>query len=123
MKKRSYKLIILEKMHLTGKRDIKQYWRLLDKISPNSGKKNKMNYGSIIAKDWVNYFKSMFHTENKYLPHSSTEEGPLDYVITIEEMIKASVVLKNGKSAGLDNITNEMIARITLLPIYLLEYI
>ena len=36
--------------------------------------------------------------------------GPLDYEILLDEMIKASSILKPGKSPGYDNITNEMIS-------------
>ena len=95
-------------MHLSSNRDLKQYWRLLDKISPNT--KRNTGQGPISAKDWVKYIKLKFHSENVCLSISDGEGRPLDYEITREEMMDLSHILKNGKSPGLANITNEVIA-------------
>ena len=43
-------------------------------------------------------------------PTQYAMNGPLDYEILLDEMIKASSILKPGKSPGYDNITNEMIS-------------
>ena len=58
-------------MHLSSNRDLKQYWRLLKKISPNINRNTAQR--SISAKDWVNHFKPMFHSENISLPISDGE--------------------------------------------------
>ena len=108
-KKTSYKLSILKEMHLTSKKEIRKYWRLVDKISPTFTKKNTITTENINVKDWITHFKSVFLSKNNSLPKNIEKEGPLDYNITLKEMISASHILRSGKSPGLDNITNEMI--------------
>ena len=63
------------------------------------------------VKKWENHFKSILRINriNLVYPDDPHEEGPLDYEITTEELIKASYILEVNKSAGYDNITNEMI--------------
>ena len=43
------------------------------------------------------------------IPPDSTERGPLDDSITLDELKKASAILKPGKALGIDNVENEMI--------------
>ena len=43
------------------------------------------------------------------MPDNSTEVGPRDYIITMEELQKASNILKPGKAMGIDNTSNEML--------------
>ena len=43
------------------------------------------------------------------IPLDDKGNGPLDYGINLEEIKKASEILKPGKALGLDNISNEMI--------------
>ena len=106
-KKSNYKLKILEKMGST-KTDQKVFWKLLDKIHS----KPKHFANSIPGIKWENHFKSVLQTRrtNLVYPEDSRVEGPLDYEITMEELIKASYVLKPNKSSGRDSITNEMIS-------------
>ena len=50
---------------------------------------------------------SQSHSE---LPPDSKESGQLDYTITLDELMKASLILRPGKALGIDNISNEMIS-------------
>ena len=93
-------------MHLSNKRDPKKFWKLLDKLSPRL-ERNK----NISGAKWVNYFKSLLHDPSgKVDIPLSMETGPLDYEITAQELIDASLTLKQGKAPGLDNVLNEMIS-------------
>ena len=54
--------------------------------------------------------KSIFNSGNEIqFPENPSDTGPLDYNITLEEMLNATPILKNGKSPGPDSITYEMI--------------
>ena len=46
--------------------------------------------------------------EIKYPPECS-DVGPMDGIITLEELSKASYILRPNKSTGSDSISNEMI--------------
>ena len=43
------------------------------------------------------------------MPGDSSDIGPLDYPISLEEIKTASIILKPGKALGIDNISNEMV--------------
>ena len=106
-KKSAYKLSILQKMHVTKSRDIKQFWKLLDRISP---KTVTAKTGNVSNEAWLTHFHSLFKTDNASgLPENRSDTGPLDHEINMDELIKASDILKGGKAPGLDNINNEMI--------------
>ena len=45
----------------------------------------------------------------KKIPENTEESGPLDYEITLEEMMNARGILKPGKATSIDTINNEMI--------------
>ena len=107
--KTAYKLSIIEKMNLSSKQSPQKFWKLLDKIAPNS-KTKYINHNNISISKWVDHFKSILNSKrNVELPPDDNNIGPLDYKITIEELTLATALLKTGKSPGLDNITNEMI--------------
>ena len=51
------------------------------------------------------------------IPENTTEFGPLDYEITLEEMMNARGILKPGKATGIDTVNNEMVLEaLTIYP-------
>ena len=85
----------------------KVFWKLLDKLQPMA-KENSLH--KIPGEMWNNHFKSILQTKLKMnIPPDSLEIGPLDYVISIEEMFNATYILKANKATGYDSISNEMI--------------
>ena len=108
-KKTGYKTTLMERMHTTDPKQMKTFWKLLDKISLSDAKRPAQ--GNIKVEDWVDHFKNICHasSERPNLPENPNVHGPLDHEITMEEMTSASYILKGGKSPGPDNITNEMI--------------
>ena len=106
-KKNEYKLNILKDMHLK-KGDQKAFWRLLDKLEPPC--KNNDSIYSISGGKWKRHFKSLLQSNRQLeYPPNFIEPGPLDYIITPEELSNASYVLKSNKATGFDSISNEMI--------------
>ena len=105
--KTAYKNDILEKMHLSNKKEPKKLRRLLDKMN---GRANRKYQSNISAENWINYFKSIFNSVNgNPLPKHFEQGGLLDYEITLEETMDAHKYLQQGKAPGSDNITNEML--------------
>ena len=86
--------------------DQKKFWKLLDKLS-----KKKTNFSNYIAhKTLSSHFRSFLNNKlQEDIPPDSTERGPLDDSITLDELKKASAILKPGKALGIDNVDNEMI--------------
>ena len=106
-KRNEYKKGILEDMEV-NKKDQKLFWKLLDKLQNKSDDIIKNN---ISAQKWKNHFESILQSKSplgKY-PSDSQEVGPLDYDIDLEEMLKASYVLKCNKASGYDSLSNEII--------------
>ena len=84
----------------------KTFWKLLDKLS---GKKTNSIYVS--HDSFSNHFKTLLNcNEQNKIPPESNEPGQLDYAITLNELKKASEILKLGKAVGVDNISNEMLS-------------
>ena len=105
-KKRQYKRKCLNQMTNTENKNQKFFWKVLKKISPSK----TFTTGGINPGDFVDYFKELLTSKHPIdIPEDSTEKGPLDYKISLEELKKASPILKPGKSLGIDNISNEMI--------------
>ena len=73
--------------------------------------KNDLFKNSISGERWNDHFKRILrdNTGEINYPPNSSEIGPLDEEITIEELSKASYTLKPNKSSGYDMISNEMI--------------
>ena len=106
-KKRKYRENVVKNMNLSQGRG-KIFWKSLDKLNTITNKNQCIEQISIDS--WREHFKSIYCDVNKpCYPPNSTIEGPLDYEITIEELSKASYVLKNDKSCGIDMISNEML--------------
>ena len=70
-----------------------------------------MDYVSCISQEsWIEHFKKVRRIENEPIyPPDFEVSGPLDYLITLEELKDAEGVLKNGKASGIDLISYEML--------------
>ena len=93
-----------------SKKDSKRFWKLLDKLDH---KPNETIFKNNISQErWTAYFKSIFYNplNNRDLPENPTDEGPLDFEISDEELEICAYILRNGKSPGLDRISYEMIS-------------
>ena len=106
-KKRDYRQGIIEDLHLK-KGDQKLFWKLLDKLQ---SKNKDIFQRHIPAKKWNDHFKKILVNEERIpiFPPNSHENGELDHPITMDELDKASYVLKLNKASGHDSISNEMI--------------
>ena len=91
----------------------KDFWKLLNRFSPTNTK-----FSNNISPDTLsNHFKTLLNSQShSELPPDCKESGQLDYTITLDELMKASLILRPGKALGIDNISNEMIS--CLLEIY-----
>ena len=96
-------------MHFTDKKDVKLFWKIVGKLNSQTSRENTSDY--ISADTWVRHFRTILNSKKgRPYPTQYAMNGPLDYEILLDEMIKASSILKPGKSPGYDNITNEMIS-------------
>ena len=75
------------------------------KISPN-----KSEFSGISPGVFVKHFQSILSTSTQIDISDEDSAGPLDYVITHEELKQAAHILKPGKATGIDRISNEMIS-------------
>ena len=106
-KKTQYKNEIMDKMENVKGVNPKQFWKLLDKLSMN---KTEINQNNITPMRWLRHYKSILKTHQLVVyPPDCQKKGSLDYEITMDELNTAAMMLKGGKSPGIDNITNEMI--------------
>ena len=107
-KKRSHEKLIFETMlQYDRQRESKKFWNSLKKLN----NEKEIDYVSYISQQsWIDHFKKVRTTENdpKY-PPDDTDDGPLDYEISDEELDDASGVLKNGKKCGIDMISYEIL--------------
>ena len=95
-------------MKETNNKAPQKFWKLLDKIAPNSSKSISTN--NIKMSNRFSHFKSILNTKDKIdIPSINDGVGPLDFQFIMEELAAATVILKAGKCPGLDNIINEMI--------------
>ena len=95
-KKNLYKKNIIDKMHLTKQNDIKQFWKLLNKLDLD--KIDTRNAADDISpSEWMNHYTTLLRGAAKgEIPSITNETGPLDYDITIEEIMDARGILKPG---------------------------
>ena len=113
-KKRHYNQSIIDE--LTSNRQNKRqkdFWKSLEKLNPD--KKHKAP--NISCHSLINHFKSTLNSKNTInIPPDSKEKGNLDHPFTMDELIKASKILKAGKSPGVDKLSNEILS--CLISIY-----
>ena len=104
MKKRSHKQNMLHKMtNMRSETKPKAFWNMLKKISP----KVKVDSKNIPAHNFSQYFKKLLNTRRTLdIPPAEEKVGELDYSISLDELKKASSILKPGKALGIDNIGN-----------------
>ena len=86
----------------------KKFWNSLNKLD---NKKMANNCISSISQDsWIKHFESIRCGESEPIyPPDCTEDGPLDFEISEQELLGATSILKNGKSSGSDMISYEML--------------
>ena len=83
-KKKNYKSEIINKLNCTNKSS-KQFWKLLDKL--NSKRVDDSSKSGICAQKWLSHFKSVFTNDKIFeYPTNPTKTGPLDFIITSEEL-------------------------------------
>ena len=84
----------------------KEFWNLFRKISPKT--RRETNLPSLDK--FVEHFKNISNSSRpQNIPPKSNSAGPLDHVITLEELLEARGRLKLGKASGNDIFSNEMI--------------
>ena len=106
-KKRKYKEDVVKNLYLSKGRG-KIFWKYLEKLDKLDNQNNHIE--KISLDSWKDYFESLyFENREPVYPPNSIDEGPLDHIITLDELLKASYTLKNGKSTGIDMISNEML--------------
>ena len=113
-KKDNYQLKIMEDINLK-RNEQKVFWKLLDKLQPAKKGDSLLKIPGV---KWNNHFKTILQTKKNNINtlSDSSETGPLDNDISLEELFSASYVLKSNKAAGYDSICNEMIS--CLLKVY-----
>ena len=99
--------ILDEMYYMKNANDSKRFWQSLNRLS--DGKKPDF-ISKISPKSWIEHFEKIRNNENEpNYPPDSAEEGPLDYEITLDELLEASKILKKGKASGSDMISYEML--------------
>ena len=91
-----------------NKKDQKNFWKLLEKLKEP---RDNLFKDCISGKRWGEHFKGILRDDSREInyPPNSSDVGLLDHKIIMEELSKASYVLKPNKSSGFDSISNEMI--------------
>ena len=69
------------------------------------------NTNNISHHSLINHFKLTLTSKSTInIPPDNREKGNLDHPFTLDELKKASKILKAGKTPGIDNLSNEMLA-------------
>ena len=117
-----YKTQIYDKISHSMQKDPKCFWNLINKLGSLSENKTEQTFNE---EEFVNFFKKINTVKNennnfqslimsklkdklKELDSNKAEHN-LNNLINTKEILKAVKTLKNGKSAGIDCISNEMI--------------
>ena len=90
-------------MNLTRKNQ-KYFWKLLDKLD---GSSHETLFKDLISGEkWIDHFKTVLREENRDIiyPEDSSDQGPLDQRITMEELNEAEYVLRPDKSTVYDSL-------------------
>ena len=108
-KKTLYKKSIIDQMHLTKQSEIKQFWKLLNKLDFDKASTSNVA-NDVSSSEWMKHYTNLLQGETKgKIPDNTAEHGPLDQEITVDELMKAKGILKPGKATGIDTVNNEMI--------------
>ena len=90
-KKEEYKREIIQNMNTNKKGNQKLYWKLLDKLQMH---KKDVFKSHIPGSKWNEYFKKILvNQQEPTLPQDFQDNGPLDYLITEEELKKPSYII------------------------------
>ena len=96
-------------MHLTKQSEIKTFWKLLNKLDFDQ-MKTRNSANDVTPSEWMKHYTNLLQgAAQGKIPDNTAESGPLDYEITVEEIMNAKGILKPGKATGIDIINNEMI--------------
>ena len=92
-----------------SRKNSKKFWNLLDKMEKRSD--DTVFKQGISSQRWISHFKSIFNKPNcnTSLPPNTSATGALDREISMEEILLASYILRNGKCPGFDSVSNEML--------------
>ena len=102
-KKRKFKQSITEKLSQTPTSQ-REFWKILDKLSD----KREKTSSYVSHQSLSNHFQNLLNTkETINVPPKCTEKGPVDDRISLDELKKASGILKPGKAVAIDNLSNE----------------
>lgn len=126
-KRRKYKSEVISKLDNLFEKDPKAYWSLLDQLKEN---KVDSQESAIPPEEMQDHFSTLNILPEKFQERAREIETildnsknnfsscKLDYLISKEEVSKCLHALKNGKSSGLDSISNEMLkySEASLLP-------
>jgi hypothetical protein len=105
-KRRHRKTLTDELQNKKQDRSLKDFWKIFRKISP----KNKSDPRQPSMTDFRKYFENLSKSGRAQdTPSLSQSDGPLDFVITDEELLDANKRMKFGKAHGADIVCNEMI--------------
>lgn len=95
-----------------------EFWKLVNSLKD----KRDDPSSNVSAQDWSAYFKKLMN--KKYSTSYSASDvkeciennnSILNNDISAEELVRAVKVIKNNKSTGLDNVSNEMIKASTIV--------
>ena len=122
VKETAFKNNLIEKLEGMANNNPKMYWKLLDDLRKNGSKNEEAGVSTdISSEEWISHYKELYkcpETERGELDRIETKIkdfetdsyfSELDFEITKEDVVKAVKSLKNGKTPGLDGISNEML--------------
>ena len=120
---RAYKNKICSELSNTCDKDPKIFWDIINKLGRQSN--GQITDNDIPQDDFIAFFKNLNKSEKEYSSkqcsivkefekfkeniNNSSVTSELDKVITMDEIIKAIQLLRNGKSASSDLVSNEML--------------
>ena len=93
-----------------NRKDTITFWKNLDKLEWKDDQ--SLSKIGISPNKSIKHFKNLFSNPNdsSLLPENAKYIGPLDHDIMEEEIKLGAYILRAGKSAGHDRISNEMIS-------------
>ena len=107
--KTNFQSSLFQKMNW-NRNDSKLFWKLLDKLEKRP---NDDIFKEVISGErWKAHFQSLSQPSSvdPKLPQNTTNIGSLDYEISFEEIKLGAYILRSGKAAGYDRISNEMLS-------------
>ena len=126
-KQRQYKQDLLAKIESLHNDNPKMYWKLIEELKDSKTTDSSSN---VSPSQWVSHFKNLSQPKPEFQQRTQqleeklknlenlTNKTELDNPITEQEISSAIRTLKQGKSPGLDHISNNMLkcGQLVLLP-------